>query len=184
MRQIVDRSRRKRPAGSAGSGHQLSEPPDPSVASAPRSLRLRFYAVLFACDIWSLVTGFAISRMIVGTRGLPVGSFALMAAAIPIYLMLGTRTYTPATLEHWRSATWRALGTLLTAFLLIIFVAFLLKEVKPISRLGTGLMFVCSATLLLMCRSLIGLASDRMFRGSARSRMLIIDGVSVSRPRG
>ena len=149
-----------------------------------RRLRLRFYVVLFASDIMALGTGFSIGRDLAASRGLPVESFALLAAILPIYLMLGTRTYTADTLERWRSATWRAFGNLLTAFLLTIFVAFLLKEVSPISRLSTGIMFLCSGALLLLSRSVIGLWSDRVFRGSAMSRMLIIDGVNIPLPEG
>ena len=149
-----------------------------------RRLRLRFYVVLFASDIMALGTGFSIGRSIAAARGLTVESFALLMAILPVYLMLGTRTYTADTLERWRSATWRAFGNLLTAFLLTIFVAFLLKEVSPISRLSTGIMFLCSSALLLLSRSVIGVWSDRVFGGSAMSRMLIIDGVNIPLPDG
>ncbi len=149
-----------------------------------RSRRLRFYIALLLCDVLSLATGFAIGRGIVAVRGMPVESFALLAAIVPIYLLLGTRTYTAYTLERWRSAAWIAFANLLMAFLLTIFVAFLLREVSPISRLSAVLTFVCSAALLLLSRSLIGLWSDRVFRGSALSRMLIIDGVNIPLPDG
>lgn len=157
-------------------------------ASAPiedkRSLRLRFYVALFACDILSLATGFSIGRGIAQERGLPSESFAVLAAIIPIYLLLGSRAFTADTLERWRSATWMAFANLLTAFFVTIFVAFLLKEVEPVSRLSTGITFLCSAALLLLGRSVIGVWSDRVFRGSALSRMLIIDGVNIPLPDG
>lgn len=149
-----------------------------------RSLRLRFYVALLACDIGSLATGFAIGRGILQARGMPAESFALLAAILPIYLIMGTRAYSSETLERWRSATWIAFANLLTAFLVTIFVAFLLKEVSPLSRLSTGINFLCSAALLLLSRSVIGIWSDRIFRGSALSRMLIIDGVNIPLPDG
>ena len=168
------------------SSHWWLKPVEAGVAPIEdkRSLRLRFYVVLLVCDIMSLATGFAIGRAIVGARGLPVESFALLGVTIPIYLLLGTRAYTADTLERWRSATWIACANLLTAFLVTIFIAFLMKEVSPISRLSTGVTFVCSAALLLLCRSVIGVWSDRVFRGSALSRMLIIDGVNIPLPDG
>lgn len=149
-----------------------------------RRLRLRFYLVIFVCDILSLGIGFAIGRGIVAARGLPVENVALLASIVPIYVLLGPRTFNADTLERWRSATWKAFANLLTAFLLTILVAFLLKEVSPISRLSAGVTFLCSAALLLLSRSMIGFWSDRVFRGSALSRMLIIDGVDTPTPEG
>jgi exopolysaccharide biosynthesis polyprenyl glycosylphosphotransferase len=149
-----------------------------------RASRLRFYMALFVFDILSLAAGFAIGRMIAVSRGLPTEGFALLAAILPIYLLLGTRTYSAPTLQRWRSGAWLAIVNLLTAFLLTIFVAFLLKQVSPISRLGVGITFVCAAALLLLTRSVIGMCSDRVFRGSVLSRMLIVDGVSVPLPEG
>jgi polysaccharide biosynthesis protein PslA len=149
-----------------------------------RALRLRFYIAIFLCDLFSLSVGFIIGRSIVEARGFPVESFALLAAIIPIYVLLGTKTFTADTLERWRSAAWLASANLLTAFLLTIFVAFLLKEVSPISRLSAGITFLCSAALLLMCRTIIGIMTERAFRGAALSRMLIVDGVDVPIPEG
>ena len=94
-----------------------------------RSARLRFYIILFASDILALSAGFNIGREIGATRGLPLENFGLLTAIIPIYFMLGTSTYTAETLERWRKGAWRAFGNLLTAFLLTIFIAFLLKQV-------------------------------------------------------
>ena len=45
-------------------------------------------------------------------------------------------------------------------------------------------MFLCSAIMLLLCRSVVGFCSDQVFRGSALSRMLIIDGVTIPLPEG
>lgn len=149
-----------------------------------RTLRLRFYFVLFICDVLSLTTGFAVGRGIVEARGYPVESFSLLAAIVPIYLLLATRTFNANTLERWRSATWIACANLLTAFFVTIFVAFLLKEISPISRLSAVITFLCSAALLLLCRSMIGVWSDRVFCGSALSRMLILDGVNIPLPEG
>lgn len=149
-----------------------------------RPSRLRFYMALFASDIVSLVTGFTIGRVIAGARGLPPESLDLLAATLPIYLLLSTRTFSAPTLQRWRSAAWAAIANLMTAFLLTILVAFLLREVSPISRLSAGITFICSAALLLLTRSLIGRWSDRVFGGSALSRMLIIDGVDVPLPAG
>lgn len=73
---------------------------------------------------------------------------------------------------------------MLTAFLVTIFVAFLLKKVCPISRLSTALSFIFSAVFLLLIRSVIGMVSERVFRGAALSRMLIIDGVNIPLPSG
>lgn len=154
-------------------------PPD-----GKRNLRLRFYVALFLSDVLSLMTGFSIGRSIVEARGLAVENFELILAVIPIYMLIGTRTYTAASLERWRRGTWMAFGNLLVAYLITIFMAFLIKEVSPISRLSIGVTFVSAATLLLMGRILIGLWSDRVFRGAALSHMLIIDGVSMPYPEG
>ncbi|OWK31931.1 sugar transferase [Sphingomonas mucosissima] len=157
---------------------------DTSPSEDKRAMRLRFYAALVAGDMFSLGTGFTIGRWIADLRELPSESFALLAAVLPIYLLLGSRAYSATTLERWRSSAWIACAKLLTAFLTTIFVAFLLKEVSPISRLSTIFSFVGSATLLLLVRSIIGVWSERVFRGAALSRMLIIDGVNIPLPPG
>lgn len=157
---------------------------DTAPSEDKRSRRLFFYAALLTGDILSLGTGFAIGRTLADVRGLPVESFGLAAAVLPIYLLLESRAYSATTLERWRSSAWIAFANLSTAFLITIFVAFLLKEVSPISRLSTGFSFVFSAALLLLTRSLIGLWSERVFRGAALSRMLIIDGVNIPLPEG
>lgn len=157
---------------------------DTSPSEDKRAMRLRFYAALVAGDMFALGTGFTVGRWIADLRGLPSESFGLLAAVLPIYLLLGSRAYSATTLERWRSSAWIAFAKLLTAFLTTIFVAFLLKEVSPISRLSTAFSFVCSAGLLLLVRSVIGVWSERVFRGAALSRMLIIDGVNIPLPAG
>lgn len=147
-------------------------------------MRLRFYVALIAGDLLALGTGFVIGRAIADIRGLPSDSFGLLAAVLPIYLLLGSRAYSATTLERWRASAWVAFANLLTAFLLTIFVAFLIKEVSPLSRLSTAFSFVCSAALLLLIRSFVGAWSARVFRGAALSRMLIIDGVNIPLPQG
>ena len=158
------------------------------VAEAPnddkRAFRLRFYMALFAGDILSLSVGFAIGRSFADARGLPVENLNWLAATLPLYLLLSTRTFTSETLQRWRRAAWLAIANLLAAFLLAIFVAFLLKEAAPISRLSAGVAFVAAAGLLLLSRSVIGWWSDRVFRGSVLSCVLIIDGVDMPRPAG
>lgn len=157
---------------------------DTAPSEDKRAMRLRFYVALLIGDIVSLGIGFVIGRTIADVRGLPSESFGLLAAVLPIYLLLGSRAYSATTLERWRSSAWIAFANLLTAFLVTIFVAFLLKEVSPISRLSAAFSFVCSAALLLLTRSLIGTWSERVFRGAALSRMLIIDGVNIPLPDG
>lgn len=158
------------------------------AADAPnddkRAFRLRFYMALFAGDILSLSVGFAIGRSFADARGLPVENLGWLAATLPLYLLLSTRTFTSETLQRWRRAAWLAIANLLAAFLLAIFVAFLLKEAAPISRLSAGVAFVAAAGLLLLSRSVIGWWSDRVFRGSVLSCVLIIDGVDMPRPAG
>ncbi|WP_125944294.1 sugar transferase [Sphingomonas sp. ABOLG] len=158
------------------------------MISAPsdgkRALRLRLYVALLVCDVLSPLFGFGMGRLIAALRGLPLGNPALLAAILPIYLLLGTRTYRAPTLERWRASAWGAFANLLTAFLLTIFIAFLLQEVSPISRVSAMVTFFCSAAMLLLGRSVIGMWSDRLLAGSALSRMLILDGVDVPLPPG
>ncbi len=158
----------------------MSDAPDDDK----RAYRLRFYMALFACDMLSLAGGYAVRQAAAGARGVPMDSLAWLTATLPIYLLLGTRTFTAETLQRWRRAAWVAIANLLAAFLLAIFVAFLLKQVSPISRLSAGVTFVTAAGLLLLSRSVIGWWSERVFRGSVLNCMLIIDGVDMPRPAG
>ncbi|WP_256926642.1 sugar transferase [Sphingomonas sp. TZW2008] len=153
-------------------------------AEGKRALRLRFYLAIFICDLASLAIGFAAGRLLAAARGLPSESFTLLAAIVPIYLLLSTRNFTADAIERWRASAWRAMAGLVTAFFLTVFVLFFLKEVSLISRLSTVIAFICSAGLLLACRAVIGMVGDRTFRGSALSRMLIVDGVNIPLPDG
>ena len=155
-----------------------------SGAEDKRALRLRFYTALLVGDILSVGAGYVIGRAMMAARGMPVESFNMLAAILPLYLLLATRDFTADTLERWRRASGYALLNLLTAFLLTIFIAFLLKETSPISRLSTGMAFFGSAALLLFSRTLIGLWGERALAGSAMSRLLIIDGVNIPLPEG
>ena len=157
---------------------------DTAPSEGRRAMRLCFYVALLVGDMVALGAGFAIGRSIGDLRGLPPESFGLLAAVLPIYLLLGSRAYTATTLERWRASAGIAFAQLLTAFLVTIFVAFLLKEVSPISRLSTALSFIFSAVFLLLIRGIIGMVGERVFRGAALSRMLIIDGVNIPLPSG
>lgn len=154
------------------------------VTEYKRRLRLRFYIALFFGDIVSLAAGYAIGRAMLAARGMPVENVNMLAAVLPLYMLLALRSFTADTLERWRRATGVALLNLVTAFMLAIFVAFLVKEASPISRLSTMLAFLGSAAVLVACRTLIGMWGERVFGGSALSRLLIVDGVNIPLPDG
>lgn len=159
--------------------HSVSDP-----VGDKRAQRLRFYAILFLGDIIALTLGYGVGHALLKARDVPTDDFVLLAAILPIYLVLVTRTYNARTLERWERAAWRAMAKLFAAFLVAILIVFLVGNVAPVSRLTTVLSFACCAATLCASRAVIGLWSNRVFRGDALSRMLIIDGVDIPIPKG
>ncbi|SFS10993.1 sugar transferase [Sphingomonas jatrophae] len=147
-----------------------------------RRLRMRAYTALLIGDVLAMTLGFLISLWLM--PAVLVDQQRLLTAALPIYLILSVRTYSASTLAHWRRGLLKAAVNLFVALMLTVFIAFLVKQAAPISRLSLALAFGASALLLAISRAAIGWWCAHVFGGMPLSRLLILDGVDMPCPAG
>ena len=149
-----------------------------------RQLRLRFYALLMAADAIALLVGVGIAEQLrYGAIATPQG-LTIVAAVLPLYLILNARSYNGNALDKWQRGAARSVVSLLAAAAIVLFVAYCLKATTIFSRFVLGTALASGAAIIVVLRAAIGAWCRRVFGGSSRSRLLIMDEVDVPPPAG
>jgi polysaccharide biosynthesis protein PslA len=155
-----------------------------AVAVKRRQIRTRIYTALIAADVAAIVCGFLAGRLVDTPERVGLEPWALLAAVLPLYLLLGTRSLSIRALERWQWGAVRALTALMLAVLLTMFAAFLFRRPVTGSRALLLVPVLASGVLMVGFRAAIGAWSAQLFAGGATSRLLILDRMSIPVPPG
>jgi polysaccharide biosynthesis protein PslA len=157
---------------------------EPAVAKGKRQLRARFYVALITSDVAAILLGCLLARLADTPEREGLQVWTLLAAVLPLFLLQAVRNLCIRTLENWQWGAARAVGALLVAVLITTFAAFLFRRPITGSRALVVLPVLLSGGLLVAFRGILGLWTERLFSGSATSRLLILDRMSVPVPPG
>ena len=147
-----------------------------------RGLRIRLYAAILLVDAAAVSLGFWLARYLQPEMWQDAQVLGLFIATFALFLLLEVRNLRPRTLEHWLRGTGASLTSLMAALLLAVFVSFCLNRAAYVPRLFAGGSLVLSAVLLIVLRAILGSVGERMLRGSAVSRLVVLDGLAIDLP--
>ncbi len=149
-----------------------------------RQLRLRFYMLLMAADGFALLAGVGLAEQLRYGHVATTQGLTILAAILPMYVILNARSNNGGTLDKWQHGAARAVVALFAAAAIVLFVAYCLKASAVFSRFVLGTALLTAAATMVLLRALIGAWCRRVFRGSSRSRLLILDGTELPTPVG
>ncbi|WP_235913410.1 sugar transferase [Croceibacterium salegens] len=142
------------------------------------------YSLSLVLDCLALVAGYLVARFVVPGGSVDPDSALLQLVALPIFLMLSIarEAQSVEALESRTIAVRRAIGALGGAAFALLAISFLL-EIGDVSRLGFAASFAVASILIVLNKVLLDVLFCRWMNGSAKSSLLLLDGLPVEPER-
>ena len=145
-----------------------------------RKKRLVMYCVSLLLDCTALLLGYSLAIQLREQDVAGTGRIADYRIALPVFLMceIAQEAQSVESLTSRSLATQRALSALLMTALLVLALSFLIKE-QSLSRVGYLVSFLGAAGFILVGKVIENFIFARWMGGSATTRLLLLDGLSV-----
>lgn len=147
---------------------------------AARDMRVMLYALSLALDCLAVVAGFSIGSLVRAPEWMTAGGHSLLVLALPLFVMfsIAREVQSVETLESRSLAIGRVLTALIATSVVLIMLTFALNS--DISRLGFAFAVGASAIFLVISRMVLNWVFWMTMKGSAVTKVLLLDGLERS----